>query len=53
MRSPTVHSERDYGHFGACRFSFRMFTYKLRRGQYSGFTFTSKHPTAVKLHLHG
>jgi len=32
MRSPTVHSERDYGHFGACRFSFRMFSIGSRKG---------------------
>lgn len=32
MRSPAVHSERDYGHFGACRFSFRMFSIGSRNG---------------------
>ena len=32
MRCPTVHSERDYGHFGACRFSFRMFSIGSRNG---------------------
>ena len=32
MRCPAVHSERDCGHVGACRFSFRMFSIRSRKG---------------------
>ena len=32
MRAPAVHSERDYGHVGAFRFSFRMFSMRSRKG---------------------